>query len=176
MEDKLKDKLLKLYELAKRGVAGEKVNAELMLNRMLNKHGLTIEDINQEIPKDRFYKYTTKLSDKLITQILFKVVGSKEIYGVKGYREVCAKVTDYQHIQILEMIDFHLSNFDKERKQFLNDFTSAYIQKHRLFRDTTYDNDIKEQKPLTTEEKQALWRMSNIKECLSNKSYVKKLE
>jgi hypothetical protein len=175
MENKLKDKLLKLYELAKRGVDGEKVNAEFMLNRMLQKHGLTIEDINQDTPKKRYYKYTTKLNNKIISQIAFKVLGTDEVYSVRGYKEVCITVNDYQHIQILEMIDFHLENFDKERKQFLNDFTSAYIQKHRLFRDTTYDDEVKESKPLTTEEKQALWRMSNIKDCLSNKTYTKKL-
>jgi hypothetical protein len=174
MENKLKDKLLKLYELAKRGVDGEKVNAEFMLNRMLQKHGLTIEDIDQETPKKRYYKYTTKLNDKLISQIIFKVINKRNVYSIKGYKEVMAEVTDYQHIQILELIDFHLENFDKERKQFLNDFTSAYVQKHRLFRDSD-DDDFKDEKPLTTEEKQALWRMSNIKDCLSNKTYTKKL-
>lgn len=175
MENKLKDKLLKLYELAKRGVDGEKENAEFMLNKLLDKHGLTIQDIDQETPKKRWYKYTTNLSKKIISQIVFKVINNDSVYSVRGYKEVVAEVTDYQHIQILELIDFHLENFNKERKQFLNDFTSAYVQKHRLFRDTK-DEDVRGRKPLSIEEKQALWRMSNIKYCLSNKTYTKKIE
>ena len=175
MEEKLRDKLLKLYELAKRGVDGEKVNAEFMLNKLLEKHGLTIADIDQETPKTRYYKYTTMLCRKIIIQIIYKIVDSNDIYVLKSYKEVSTEATDYQHIQILELIDFHLENFDKERKQFLNDFTSAYVQKHRLFGETT-DEEIEDSKPLSVEEKQALWRMSNIKNCLSNKTYTKKLE
>lgn len=175
METKLKDKLLKLYELAKRGVAGEKVNAEFMLNKLLEKHNLTLDDINQELPKDRFYPYTNLLKRKLIMQIISKVINSSEIYSVRNFKEICAKVTDFQHIQILELIDFHFYNFEKERKQFLKDFSSAYVQKHRLFQEPKED-DYLDRKPLTLEEKQAIWRMSNIKECLSNETYTKKLE
>jgi hypothetical protein len=174
MEAKLKDKLLKLYELAKRGIAGEKVNAEFMLTRMLDKHGLTIDDIDQELPKIRYYSYTTLLKKRLILQIIYKVGNTDKIYSVVGLKEVTSTVTDYQHIQILEMIDFHFENFDKERKQFLTDFSDAYVQKHRLFGETK-EEDLINKKPLTTDEKQAIWRMSNIKECLSNKSYVKKI-
>lgn len=176
LDVKLKDKLLKLYELSKRGVDGEKTNAELMLSRMLDKHNLSLDDIDQDIPKKRYYKYTTKMSKDIISQIAFKVLGSKEVYLVSGYREVSVTVTDFEHIQILEMIDFHLSNFEEERKLFLKDFTSAYIQKHRLFRDLDKDEDeAKRDKPLTLEEKQAIWRMMNIKNNLSDKSYTKKL-
>ena len=38
METNLKDKLQKLYTLSKRGVDGEKYNAEVMLRRLLEKH------------------------------------------------------------------------------------------------------------------------------------------
>lgn len=34
MEEKTKQKLLKLYELSKRGIEGEKVNAENMLTKL----------------------------------------------------------------------------------------------------------------------------------------------
>lgn len=176
METKLKDKLLKLYELAKRGVEGEKINAEKMLNKMLTKHGLTIEDIDQETPKDRYYKYTSLNSKTIVVQVILKVTNRHEIYGIKNYKEVCACVTDYEHVQILEQIDFHLEHFNKERKQFLEDFTNAYVQKHRLYRNIPDKEILKNLSDLSTEEKQAIWRMSNIKECLSNETYTKKLK
>ena len=174
MEDRLKSKLLKLYELAKKGVDGEKINAELLLNKMLQKHNLTIENIIQEKPKERGYKYTTSLNKTLLVQIIFNVTKRSEIYGVRKSREVFSSVTDYEHIQILELLDFHLDNFNLEKKQLLNDFINAYVQKHKLYRDLP-DSELKEDKPLTKEEEQAIWRMSNIKDILSNRSYTKKL-
>lgn len=177
INDKLKDKLLKLYELAKRGVDGEKVNAEFLLRRMLEKHGLSIEDINQDMPKDRYYKFTNKMNEKMITQIMGKVINDSSIgiYRFKGYKEVTAKVTDYQHVQILELIDFHLDNFNKEKKQFLDDLTSAYVQKHKLFPESN-EQDLKDEKPLTIEEKLAIMRMLNLQDNLSDKTYIKKLK
>lgn len=175
METKLKDKLLKLYALSKRGVGGEKVNAENFLTKLLQKHDLTIEDIDQEIPKSRYYRYTNKLNKKITYQVINKVTNSDEICNIRGFNEVLAKVTDYQHVQILELIDFHLSNFNKERNLFLKDFTSAYVQKHELFRAPT-DNDFKGISELTDEEEQSFLRMISIKDNLGDKSYTKKLE
>lgn len=176
IEDKLKDKLLKLNELAKRGIGGEKLNAGAMLMKMLSKHGLSIEDINQEISKKRHYKYSTLQNKTIVIQIMFRVMNesSRSIYSVMHHKEVTAEVTDYEHIQILEMVDFHLDNFKEERKKLLDDLASAYVQKHNLFRETT-NEDRKNKKPLTPEERAKLWRVSNIQECLTNKTYIKKL-
>lgn len=173
MKIELKDKLLKLYELAKRGVGGEKTNAERFLNNLLEKHGLSIDDIDQELPKKRYYRYTTNHNEMLIAQVILKVTNNKQIWNVKHYKELAAEVTDYQHVQILELIDFHLDNYNQEKKIFLKDFTVAYVQKHKLFRDAPDERELKD---LTQEEKEALWRMSNLKQNLSNKSYTKKLE
>ena len=45
MKEELKKKLLKLYELSKRGEGGEKVNAEMFLNKLLAKHNLTVDQM-----------------------------------------------------------------------------------------------------------------------------------
>lgn len=175
MDGKLKNKLLKLYELSKRGIGGEKINAEFFLNKLLEKHDLTIDDIDSNLPKKRFYKYKTKADESIISQVAYKITGDKGcIYTVKGYKEICLDVTDYQHVQIIEEVDFHLDNFKNERKQFLEDFRAAYVQKHRLFPADSKDNQ--DDRELTAEEKQAIWRMSAIKQTLNNKSYTKKIE
>lgn len=173
MESKLKDKLLKLYELAKRGVDGEKINAELMLNRLLDRHDLTIDDIDQELPRKRYYAYTTLAKKKLWLQIINKYTGSDNIYSIRGYKEVMCEVTDFQHVQIIEAMDFHNVHFDKERQRMLKDFTSAYVQKHRLFNEQKDDDSPR--KPLTIEERQAILRMMALKDNLSDETYIKKL-
>lgn len=174
MDYQLKEKLLKLYELSKRGVGGEKTNADVFLNRLLKKHNLTINDIDANVSKKRYYRYKTLADSTIIAQVCYRVLGKgAKIYEIKGYKELCVDVTDYQHVQLIEEIDFHIKNYRDEKKQFLNDFTNAYIQKHRLFRERTEDENIK---PLTLKEKQAIYRMSAIKETLSNKTYIKKIQ
>ena len=173
MEEKIKDKLMKLYELSKRGVGGEKENAEMFLNRMLKKHNLTIEDIASEQLKIRGYLYTTLWKKKIICQVIARVTNRWEIFASsgKGFKIVSSKVTDCEHVQILELIDFHFENFELEKKVFLKDFEGAYIQKHRLFKDSSDE----ETKDLTPEERREVMRMVGIYENLSNRTYTKKL-
>src|SRR5690606_10587147 len=172
MEDKIKDRLIKHYELSKRGIGGERENAKLFLDQLLKKHNLTLEDIDSEQLRDRYYPYTTIWKRKIITQVICRVTNRFEIYGYKGLKELCSKVTDCEHIQILELIDFHFENFEKEKKVFLKDLESAYIQKHRLFRDTDDDQTTKN---LTAEEEMEIKRIISIYENLNNNTYTKKI-
>lgn len=174
METNLKDKLQKLYTLSKRGVDGEKSNAEVMLRRLLEKHNLTVDDIDAELPKKRIYKYTSRQNRQIICQIVFKILNNDEVYICSDNKVVLVEVTDYQHVQILELIDFHLDKFNKERLRFINDFTSAYIQRHRLFREST-EEEREASAPLTLEERKSLMRMVGIYEMLDEETYVKKI-
>lgn len=146
-----------------------------MLERLLSKHNLTIDDIEINKTKTRYYKYTTRANNDLIAQIIFSIISHKKVYENSSRKNISVEVSDYEHVQILEAIDFHLENFDKERKQFIKDFTNAYISKHNLYGDQS-NRDEEDDTPLTVEEKQALWRMSNIRDCLANETYRKKLE
>jgi len=172
MDQQLKERLLKLYELSKRGEGGEKVNAEVFLNKLLEKHNLTIDDIDSNVPKRRYYKYTTKANMRVIIQVLFKTLGAKAKIGqLPSYKEVSIEVNDYQHVQILEEIDFHLDNFKKERKKILEDFKQAYIQKHCL-----YSTDSEpSKKEMTKEDLEQLERIIAMQGNLSNDSYTKKI-
>jgi len=165
MKDQLKDKLMKLYALSKQGIGGEKVNAEMFLHKLLDKHGLTIKDIDSEIPKKRYFEYKTKAKEKLIVQILVKVLNKGEVYSIEGFKEVMAKLTDYQYV-------FHLDKFEKEKKEFLSDFTRAYIQKHRLFKE---DSGMDQEK-LTDEEILEIMRIASIQNLMNSETYTKKIE
>lgn len=172
MDDKLKDKLLKLLELAERGVDGEKENAAMLLDKMLKKHGLTIEDINSELPSLKYYYYTSIVSKKIINQIIYTVTGSAKVYADKRNKCIYSEVTDYQHVQILEMVDFHLENYKEEREKLLDTFTSAYVHKHNLF---PVNSDEKEEHEYTDADRQKALQILNLMRNLSDKTYTKKL-
>lgn len=46
MNEKVKDKIAKVYELVKRGVAGEQESAEKMLNKLLEKYNISENELN----------------------------------------------------------------------------------------------------------------------------------
>ena len=63
--------LKKLLALSKQGVGGEKINAEALLNKLLKKHGLTIEDIDDEEEiKQWDVHFNTDFERKLIYQVI----------------------------------------------------------------------------------------------------------
>ncbi len=57
ISQKLQIKLRKIYELSQRGVEGEKENAQKMLNELLKKHNLSIDDI---FPNAKYKKQKTQ--------------------------------------------------------------------------------------------------------------------
>ena len=75
--DKIIDKLKKILALAERGEQGEAINARIMLENELRKHGLTIEDLRSELKIPRIFPYKTKEEMTLFFQILISVCGRK---------------------------------------------------------------------------------------------------
>lgn len=70
MDNQLKDKISKIYELVKRGgTEGEKAAAETALNKLLKKHNLTEEFIKTMHLKEYEFKYATNLDLWLFMQL-----------------------------------------------------------------------------------------------------------
>lgn len=72
----LKERLLKLYALAQRGVGGEKENAEKILKQLLLENGMSIEDLERsENTKrergDKWILYTMREGKELKKAYLF---------------------------------------------------------------------------------------------------------
>ena len=173
MTDSLKFKLQKLLTLSKRGIDGEKLNAEVLLNKLLKKHNVSLSQIESEEKQMRFYSYTSPETRQILVNIIGHVSNTPEIYGVKKHKDLAVEVTDYEDIQIQEMKDFHFSNFRKERQKILQDLASAYIHKHDIFRESSTENEEPaNKKPVDWE---AIKRMLNLKNSLSDVSFRKSL-
>ena len=59
LDKKLESKLIKLYELAKQGVGGEAINANKILNNLLEKHNITLDMLLDIEKKKYFFSYKT---------------------------------------------------------------------------------------------------------------------
>ena len=133
MSENIIKKILKVLELTRRGVDGEKTAAEALLNSLLKKHNLTLSDLESLTKQQRDYKYKSTDHKSIILQIIVMVTSTDEIYSVKNEKIIVVYVTDAEHVQILELIDFHLYNYKVERANILKALKSAYIQKHQLY-------------------------------------------
>lgn len=103
MNDKLKRRLKKLLALAERGVDGEKETAQRMLDKTLEKHGLTLDDLEGEEMSTVWFRYQVGPHRKeLLIQLLAKIIG-KDVYLLRSsskQRQVGVICTEYQRVQI----------------------------------------------------------------------------
>ena len=96
MNDKIKEKITKVYELVKRGIAGEQQSAEKMLNKLLEKYNISEDELNSIDEKKYYFKYASNLDEWLLIQLIeyfFKEKNYK-LYRIKncGVKEIAIQM------------------------------------------------------------------------------------
>ena len=170
MNDKIKEKIAKVYELVKRGVAGEQKSAEKMLNKLLKKYNISKDDLIDE--KEYYFKYASNLDEWLLMQLVkyfFKEKNYK-LYRIKncGVKEIAIQMPYLDWVTLDSAYGYfksHLNqqwrkhglpvvnrcrttkNKNKRREAMQNTFFSLYI-----IRSGIYLPEQKSSKSLTEEE------------------------
>ncbi|UXA39113.1 DUF2786 domain-containing protein [Pseudomonas juntendi] len=129
---KVQTKLRKLQALAERGVGGEKDNAQRMLEKLLARHGLTIDDLADERREIRWFPAANKFESRLALQILSKIcnTSSPDVYRHKQKPKlVGVRVTPAEAIEF----ELHYDALRKALGDHFQDAFSAFIQVNRLF-------------------------------------------
>lgn len=130
MNDKTKRRVLKMLALAERGCDGEKETAARMLARILEKHGMTLDDLDTlDIEWVRF-DYNNQMERELLVNIISMVLAKHEFktarFEDKKMLEVEASKPDAVEIEIL--FDVYLKAFLVECGKLL----PAFIIKHQI--------------------------------------------
>lgn len=96
MNDKVKEKIAKVYELVKRGIAGEQQSAEKMLKKLLEKYNISEAELNSIDEKKYYFKYASNLDEWLLMQLTKYFFKEKEykLYRVKnrGVKEIAIQM------------------------------------------------------------------------------------
>jgi len=134
----MKERLRKIYELATRGVGGERENAQRLLERLLAEHNLTIEDLAGDEKKLYYFRYSEGWEKKLILQIVAKVtnVSTIEPWVRKGWRKARGfelTAAEFAECQLL------LEEYRKAYRKELERLFSAFVQRNRIFGDGKAD-------------------------------------
>ncbi|WP_454255154.1 DUF2786 domain-containing protein [Pseudomonas sp. Marseille-Q8238] len=132
LSEKVQAKLRKLQALAERGEGGEKVNAQRMLEKLLARHGITVDDLAEESREIRWFPVGNMFDRKLAAQIMAKIGNTNDPGIYKNKRRP-------KHVGVettpAEAIEFEL-HYDTLRKALAEHFSaafSAFIQANRVF-------------------------------------------
>ena len=167
----------KLNELVKRGVGGEKINAEIMLKNIMKKYNISLEQIEGE-HKKYFGFQADKNEIELLLQILkcvnrdlnlYYPIPAKDMkfFQMKGNSFI--QCTDAEFIEIESKFDFYKKLFYKE----LDVFKIAFYSANNLLVAPVKEKSIDD---FTDEELELHKRASNMSLMIKKGQFLKQIE
>lgn len=166
----------KLKALADRGIGGEKQNAETMLNQLMKKHNITIEEIEGEKIEMHFFKIDSK-HHSLWFQIVKRTNDTIRCYGefpkskIKQFNlggNYAIDSTTSEYIEIEAKYDFYRRLYESE----LDIFFSAFLDANDLLCDNKPE-DLKKQ--YTKEEIEKMRRIQSLSNKITVGQFKKQL-
>lgn len=169
-----KERLKKLYALAMRGVGGEKETAQAILDKLLKKYAMTLDDLDEEVIQEYELEYHGKEQDRILIQTIYKVTDEKNTFNHLQYTHsgracrtrLCVRCTAAQKAEIEFLFSFYVRLWEKEKEALLQ----AFFQKHRIFGNLKEGESGKE---LSNEE---LEKMYALMHGLSDEQPLKQIE
>lgn len=168
----------KIKALAEKGIDGEKENAAKLLDSLMKKHNISMEDLEDE-KLEKFYFKIEIYKHELEVRILHQLVGmfQLKLYGcfpqklVREYRLPgnymieCSKV---MYLEIKAKYDFYCGRMEKR----IDEFFYAFCMKNNLLVKPKEDQEIK----LSDDEKQHYINARKISMNMESDSFLKQIE
>lgn len=134
--ENINEKIKKLRELVERGIDGEAENAQRLLNAIIEKYGIKINEIDEE--KEKCYSFYHKNQNErtLILQIIAVIKNTQKVTSFSknnDRRHIYFELTQSQYICACELIDWHVKQMRKEFDEMKRLFSTSYICKHNLY-------------------------------------------
>lgn len=173
----------KLNELAKRGVGGEKENAQAKLESVMKRYNITIEDIEGNERFDFDFELKKDIPIKFIRQVLCSIVGNISKYGCQIYqykyvrkrKHICRKITSIepQHFsEFIAKVSVLWEHYQKESARFY----SAFIQANHIYEKV--DPDLEDELNYEKNEKslEESMRLASLIGGIEKKNFNKQIE
>lgn len=122
----LRAKARKLYELSLRGIGGEKTNAENKLREFLEKHNLTLDEIDSSI-NNRLFKVKDEDSKTILINVILSVNPYCKVNSDK--KHISANLDTEDFIEVKEKYKYFSKLFSIEKTLLM----MAFFSKHEEF-------------------------------------------
>lgn len=142
--ERLLEKLAAVKALADNGVDGERAAAENRLRYMMQKYGISEEDLENAGVRLYWIRYKTEYERKLLIQLAYKYTGLGHSHGCVGKytgkrrKKVGIDCTPAQYIEIEADFEFYRVALAEE----MNLFYDAFVNKNKLFPPPELAGDI----------------------------------
>lgn len=149
------EKLRKIATLAERGVGGEKVNAKIQLEKLLEKHHISLDDLYVSEPRrTNAFVYYHKWQREILFDCYHRImcIGSFDYYQNKRRKKIYFEMTSLQEADLRDMYAHYKKLYSKELKR----LASAFMMKHHLY---NHNQDDSNGESLSKEEIAAIVRM-----------------
>jgi len=181
MENKIIKLGRKLLALSQRGVDGEKETATRVLNSFLEKHGLTIQDIE---PKTRSRRIVTKVSSdikQMFINFCASIVGKDfQINKCRGVGYWAVEMNDEEWKEFNEKwpiyrkaLKAEILKKKKQQKKELGILVNAFISKHEMY---SKDSEPEEAEMPSPEEIEEILEMIRMREKMDDINFYKQLD
>ena len=161
------EKLRKIKALAERGAYGEMQTAKLLLEKLLAKHKLTIDDLTDSEKRERCFLAKQDNEKAALIMCFYKIIGADrrdDCYSYKHRRgKIYIMLTDYEFAELSMFYEFHKRNINKEFKKMREDFQKSYQYKHKLYSCT----EVGDAKVLSEDEIKTILKYANEMEDVS---------
>ena len=172
----LREKIRKIKALIDKGTPGEQIAAKNLLNKILQRYDLFLDEILEEEKSEREFSFPR---DRYERRIFFQCLGialetSDIRYRInKTESRVKVDMTRVQYLDFLETYNWYLRAFRKRVKKSMDIFTSAFIQKNNLFPPRNGEDEVKSS--LTPEELKRLMAVSALADTMEADTNYKRL-
>jgi hypothetical protein len=173
-KEQMSEKMKGLKALAERGVAGEKEAAQKMLDKLMEKYGISENDIAEEAVELAWFRYQSELEERLIMQIIYMVLGDCDMYRERGKGNRKLKVLGaYCNAAERLEIELNFDFFSKALKEELDIFYKAFANKNKLF---PKEGKEREARPEDELSKAELLKLALMMEGMDRRTMTKMIE
>lgn len=133
------EKLRKLQTLSERGEGGEAENATKFLYQLMNKYGISLDEISNETPKRQYYNHKG-INQKFVLQIIASEIGNfkySKLSGKGKKSSLSFTCTDSEFKFIVAKINYYWKLLKEEEKLFYK----AFIHSNSLYPKPS-ENDV----------------------------------
>lgn len=174
MKQTIIEKIRKIMEIADRGTDGEKSAAMALVNSLLTKYGLTIDDVASESKRWHVFTVGRNIYHKrLIKQLYGVMLDLHEVETKERGTSVAFFCTDMEAAELQRQYDFFTKELARAWKEQRDAIYDAFIYRNNLYPSSPDPNP---KTSFTKEELEHLKAVMRISEGIRTSSYYKQLE